>query len=281
MSLKLKLMNAAGIVLPLAAVFCAIGMLWGRYVGMAAIVILAVGYVLTGLGTTVGFHRLFTHRSFQTSPAMRYLLAVLGEMAVELDVITWVADHRKHHQFSDQQGDPHSPHAGYDDTWRDALHGLWHAHAGWLFIAAGRADKRRYAKDLITDQGMRLIARLFVPIMLAGLALPTLAGYLIIGGWQGALAGLVWGGGVRVFLLHHVTFSINSICHFFGRRRFASRDESETSGGSPFSVSASPGTTTTTPSPPAPRTGSAACSGQPIQAPGRSRCWKSSDSSGT
>ena len=226
MSLKLKLMNAAGIVLPLAAVFCAIGMLWGRYVGMAAIVILAVGYVLTGLGITVGFHRLFTHRSFQTSPAMRYLFAVLGEMAVESDVITWVADHRKHHQFSDQQGDPHSPHAGYDDTWRDALHGLWHAHAGWLFIAAGRADKRRYAKDLIADQGMRLIARLFVPIMLAGLALPTLAGYLIIGGWQGALAGLVWGGGVRVFLLHHVTFSINSICHFFGRRRFASRDES-------------------------------------------------------
>ena len=201
-------------------------MLWGRYVGMAAIAILAVGYVLTGLGITVGFHRLFTHRSFQTSPAMRYLFAVLGEMAVESDVITWVADHRKHHQFSDQQGDPHSPHAGYDDTWRDALHGLWHAHAGWLFIAAGRADKRRYAKDLITDQGMRLIARLFVPIMLTGLALPTLAGYLIIGGWQGALAGLVWGGGVRVFLLHHVTFSINSICHFFGRRRFASRDES-------------------------------------------------------
>ena len=118
--------------------------------------------------------------------------------------------------------------------------------------------------------------------MLAGLALPTLAGYLIIGGWQGALAGLVWGGGVRVFLLHHVTFSINSICHFFGRRRFASRDESRNVWWlSRFSASASPGTTTTTPSPPAPRTGSVASSGQPIQAPGRSRCWNGSDSSGT
>ena len=107
MSLKLKLMNSAGIVLPLVAVVCAIDMLWGRHVGLAAIVILAVGYVLTGLGITVGFHRLFTHRSFQTSRAVRYVFAVLGEMAIESDVITWVADHRKHHQFSDQQGDPH------------------------------------------------------------------------------------------------------------------------------------------------------------------------------
>jgi stearoyl-CoA desaturase (delta-9 desaturase) len=182
--------------------------------------------VVTGLGITVGYHRLFTHRSFETSRTLRYLFAILGQMAVEGDVLAWVADHRKHHQFSDQEGDPHSPHAGFGDGVKEALRGLWHAHTGWLFSNEGRALQAKYAKDLVADRGMRVIAKLFLPMVIVSLAVPALVGWLVIGGWYGAVAGLVWGGGVRIFLLHHVTFSINSICHFFGRRQFESRDES-------------------------------------------------------
>jgi stearoyl-CoA desaturase (Delta-9 desaturase) len=221
-----KMVNLAGIGLPFVGVLAGIVLLWDRLVGPAELAILAVGYVLTGIGITVGYHRLFTHRAFQTSRPVRYTFAVLGQMAVEGDVLTWVADHRKHHQYSDQEGDPHSPHAGYGTGIAGALEGLWHAHTGWLLTDSGRADRARYAKDLLRDTGLRVIARLFIPLVLASLLLPALAGWLLIGGWYGFLAGLFWGGAVRIFLLHHVTFSINSICHFWGRRRFASRDES-------------------------------------------------------
>jgi stearoyl-CoA desaturase (delta-9 desaturase) len=218
--------NLAGIVLPLCGLATAVSLLWDRMVGFTELAILAVGYLATGLGVTVGFHRLLTHRSFQTFPALRYTFAVLGEMAVESDVLTWVADHRKHHQFSDRAGDPHSPHAGFGEGPIEQLKGLWHAHTGWLFSQAGRADREKYAKDLMADRGLRMIARLFLPLVLASLLLPAVAGWLLLGGWYGLAAGLVWGGGVRIFLLHHVTFSINSICHIWGRRRFASKDES-------------------------------------------------------
>jgi stearoyl-CoA desaturase (delta-9 desaturase) len=221
-----KLINLAGIGLPVAGLAVAVVLLWNHGVGLTALAILAVGYVLTGLGVTVGYHRLFTHRAFETFSAVRYVFAVLGQMGVEGDVVTWVADHRKHHQFSDRAGDPHSPHADFGDGALEALKGLWHAHTGWIFSGAGRADRSRYAKDLIGDRGLRLIARLFVPTVLVSLALPAVAGWLLIGGRYGFVSGLVWGGAVRIFLLHHVTWSINSICHFWGRRRFASRDES-------------------------------------------------------
>jgi stearoyl-CoA desaturase (delta-9 desaturase) len=221
-----KLINLVGIGLPVAGLAAAVVLLWNHGVGPTALAILAVGYVLTGVGITVGYHRLFTHRAFETFPAVRYLLALLGQMGVEGDVVTWVADHRKHHQFSDRPGDPHSPHADFGDGPLEALKGLWHAHTGWIFSGVGRADRDRYAKDLVRDRGLRLIARLFVPTVLLSLALPALAGWLLIGGWYGFVSGLVWGGAVRIFLLHHVTWSINSICHFWGRRRFESRDES-------------------------------------------------------
>jgi stearoyl-CoA desaturase (delta-9 desaturase) len=221
-----KAINLAGIILPFLGLVLGTALLWNRFVGPKELAILLVGYLLTGVGVTVGYHRLFTHRSFETYRGVRYVFAVLGEMAVESDVLTWVADHRKHHQFSDQPGDPHSPHADYGDGWVDALRGLWHAHTGWLFRTVGRADKDRYVRDLLADRGLRVIAKLFMPILLVSLVLPTLAGWLLIGGWYGALAGLVWGGGIRIFLLHHVTFSINSICHFWGRKRFSSTDES-------------------------------------------------------
>jgi stearoyl-CoA desaturase (Delta-9 desaturase) len=221
-----KAINLAGIALPLLALAIAIALLWNRMVGLTEIAILAVGYLATGLGVTVGFHRLFTHRSFQTSRAVRYTFAILGQMAVEGDVLTWVADHRKHHQFSDRQGDPHSPHADFGEGPIESLKGLWHAHTGWLFSRVGRADRQKYAKDLMADRGLRKIAQMFLPLVIVSLLLPAAVGWLLLGGWYGFVAGLVWGGGIRIFLLHHVTFSINSICHIWGRRRFASGDES-------------------------------------------------------
>jgi stearoyl-CoA desaturase (delta-9 desaturase) len=226
MSKTHRLINLAGIVLPFLGLVLGTVLLWDRFVGPVELGLLAIGYVLTGVGVTVGYHRLFTHRAFETFRPLRYALAVLGEMSVQSDVLTWVADHRKHHQFSDREGDPHSPHAGFEGGVGAALRGLWHAHVGWLFRTVGRAEKERYAKDLVADKGMRVIARLFMPIMLVSLVLPALAGWLLIGGWYGFVAGLVWGGGIRIFLLHHVTFSINSICHFWGRQRFRSVDES-------------------------------------------------------
>lgn len=226
MSRTHKTINLIGIVGPLVGLLVAIGLLWDRMVGPTELAMLAVGYLLTGLGVTVGFHRLFSHRSFQTYPAVRYAFAVLGQLAIEGNVITWVADHRKHHRFSDHEGDPHSPHAGFGDGAWEALHGLWHAHTGWLFSLEGRAEQAKYAKDLLQDRGMRIIAKLFLPMMLASLLIPALVGWALIGGWYGFLSGLVWGGAIRIFLLHHITFSINSICHVWGRRRFRCEDES-------------------------------------------------------
>ena len=224
-SIAHQLTNVAAIVIPLAAFVLAAVMLWGRFVEWIDLAVLAVGYVATCLGITVGFHRLLTHRSFQTYPAVRYALAVFGTLAVEGSVIKWVADHRKHHVFTDQEGDPHSPHEAGPGV-SGALSGLWHAHIGWLFNAVGQADQRRYAADLLKDPGLRRIDGAEKPLILASLAIPFLLGLLVKGIFTGALMTLVWGGLVRVFLLHHATFSINSICHFFGRRRFATKDRS-------------------------------------------------------
>lgn len=195
-------------------------------VGPRELTILAVGYLLAGLGITVGYHRLFTHRSFQTFSCIRYAFAILGQLAVQGNVVSWAANHRKHHQFADRSGDPHSPHADRGEGFVEGARGLWHAHTGWLFDPAATADPNRYAKDLLEDRGLRVIAWLFAPMVLLSLAVPALVGWAWIGGRYGFLAGLVWGGAVRIFLLHHVTWSINSICHYWGRRRFAVRDES-------------------------------------------------------
>jgi stearoyl-CoA desaturase (Delta-9 desaturase) len=213
--------NLGAVVVPFAAFLAAIPLLWNRAVGPADLAILAVMYVACGLGITVGYHRLLTHRSFATHKPVEYVFAVLGSMAVQGPVIAWVADHRKHHAHADEEGDPHSPHIG-----RGMLGGLWHAHVGWLFRTQGQAERRRYAADLVEDRGMRLISRNFVPLVLASLALPALAGALLTGSLLGALTGFFWGGLVRLFFLHHVTWSINSVCHFFGRRRFDTDDHS-------------------------------------------------------
>jgi len=182
-------------------------------------------YVLTGFGVTLGFHRLLTHRSFATFKPVEYLLASLGSMAVQGPVMTWVADHRKHHAHTDKEGDPHSPH-GHGGGLKGAMTGLYHAHMGWLFDRAGMAKPERYAKDLYEDRGMHVIQKGFLPLVLVGFLLPFLLGWAIGGTLADGLTGALWGGAVRIFLLHHVTWSINSVCHFFGTRRFAVDDHS-------------------------------------------------------
>ncbi len=217
-----RISNIAGVVLPFLGLLVAIVLLWNRAVDAADLALLAVTYVLTGLGVTIGYHRLLTHRAFQTYKPVEYTFAVLGSMSLQGSVIDWVADHRKHHAHTDEEGDPHSPHVGHGS----GLRGLVHAHVGWLFDSHGRAQSRKYAPDLCEDAGMRRINKLFGVWTLASLLLPAALGWLLHGNIEGAVRGLVWGGLVRVFFLHHVTWSINSVCHFFGRRRFAVDDHS-------------------------------------------------------
>jgi len=218
--------NLGAVVVPFAATLAAIVLLWNSIVTPADLIIAAVMYLFTAVGITVGFHRLLTHRSFQTAKPIEYTFAVLGSMAVQGPVISWVADHRKHHAHTDEEGDPHSPHVGHDGGVRGVFSGLWHAHTGWLMSTQGRADWKRYAADLYEDDGMRKISRQFVPLVIATLAIPALAGFIVSGSWVGALTGLLWGGLVRIFFVHHITWSVNSVCHFLGSRRFDTDDRS-------------------------------------------------------
>jgi len=200
--------------------------LWNRELRWRDLVVFLIMYVPIGLGVTVGFHRLLTHRSFKTSRAVRGLLGVLGTMAIEGPVISWVADHRKHHAYSDRVGDPHSPHVDHGGGWRGALRGLAHAHVGWLFNHSQRASRERFAPDLLADPVIRFIDATFVLWSLLGLAIPFALGVAIGGSTAAGLEAMLWGGAVRVFFLHHVTYSINSLCHFFGGRRFDTGDHS-------------------------------------------------------
>jgi stearoyl-CoA desaturase (delta-9 desaturase) len=200
--------------------------MWNHGLALRDVVIFVVMYIPVGLGVTVGFHRLLTHRSFKTSPAMRGVLAILGTMSVEGPVISWVADHRKPHAYTDRVGDPHSPHVDHGGGWRGALRGLAHAHVGWLFDHTQRGTRERFAPDLIADPVVGFVDRTFVLWSLVGLAIPFGLGALIGGTVTAGLEGMLWGGAVRIFVLHHVTYSINSLCHFFGRRRFATDDHS-------------------------------------------------------
>jgi stearoyl-CoA desaturase (delta-9 desaturase) len=221
-----KAANLGAVVVPFAATLAAVLLLWNSLVTPADLAIAAVMYLLTAIGITVGFHRLLTHRSFQTAKPLEYAFAIFGSMAVQGPVISWVADHRKHHAHTDEEGDPHSPHVGHSGGASGVLAGLWHAHSGWLMSTQGRADWKRYAPDLYEDDGMRRISRNFVPLVLLSLALPALAGYLASGTLLGAATGLLWGGLVRIFFVHHVTWSVNSVCHFLGSRRFDTDDRS-------------------------------------------------------
>jgi stearoyl-CoA desaturase (Delta-9 desaturase) len=219
--------NIAAVVLPFLGIVAGGVLLWDHNLGPLDLAIMAAMYMGTAIGITVGFHRLLTHRAFQTRAWVRYTLAVLGSMAVQGPVIDWVADHRKHHTFTDEEGDPHSPHAGQGAGLEGMLRGLWHAHTGWLFSTHGQASSKRFAPDLLEDKGMRRINKAFPLIALYSLAIPFLLGLGLSGGsLAAALSALLWAGLVRIFLVHHITWSINSICHFFGSRRFALDDHS-------------------------------------------------------
>jgi stearoyl-CoA desaturase (delta-9 desaturase) len=226
MSRSDKIFNLVAVVTPFVALIVAVITLWNRAVSVRDLAILAAFYLPIGFGVTIGFHRLLTHRAFATTKPMQYLFAVLGTASVQGPIIAWVADHRKHHAHTDEEGDPHSPHVGHGEGFGGVMAGLWHAHTGWLFNEHGRADWKKYAPDLLDDPGMKLINRLFPAIVLASLALPFAAGYAIGGTLTAGLTALLWAGFVRIFLLHHVTWSINSICHFSGSRRFDVEDES-------------------------------------------------------
>jgi stearoyl-CoA desaturase (delta-9 desaturase) len=221
-----RLANLVAVGLPFVGLLLAVVLLWNRGVDATDLVAFAVMYLIAGFGVTVGYHRLLTHRAFQTHKPLEYAFAVAGAMSVQGPVIDWVADHRKHHAHTDVEGDPHSPHVDFAAGWRGALRGLFHAHMGWLFSNHGRAQRRKYAPDLVEDRGMRAINRRFHWLVGLSLLLPFLIGLALDRTLAGALTALLWGGLVRIFFQHHVTWSINSVCHFFGRRRFDVEDQS-------------------------------------------------------
>ena len=223
-SRKEQIALAFFIAVPFVAIAAAIPLAWGGWLSWTDVVIALVMYAITGHGVTVGFHRLFTHKSFKPNRPLKIALAVAGSMAIQGPVIRWVADHRKHHKFSDRDGDPHSPWR-YGTDIKALSKGFMHAHMMWLFNPE-QTPQRKYAPDLMKDRDLVRISRQFPIWVTVSLLLPTLAGGLITMSWQGALTAYFWGGLVRVGLLHHVTWSINSICHTIGNRPFVSRDKS-------------------------------------------------------
>jgi stearoyl-CoA desaturase (delta-9 desaturase) len=209
---------------PFLALLAAIPVAWGWGLGWRDIAIAAFMYVISGHGITVGFHRFFTHGSFKAKRGLKVALAVAGSLAIEGPVVRWVADHRRHHAFSDRDGDPHSPWR-YGETIPALMKGLWWAHIGWLFDVE-QTPRDKYAPDLLADKDIQKVDKAFPWLVATSMLLPPLIGGLWSMSWQGALTAFFWGSLVRVALLHHVTWSINSICHAIGERPFKSRDKS-------------------------------------------------------
>ncbi len=214
-------------VLPFLGLVAAVALLWDSAVGWTDLGLMAGLYLVCGFGITIGFHRMLTHRAFDAVAPLKALLLVSGSIAIQGSAIDWAVDHRTHHAFSDKEGDPHSPHAGYDDSVWGQVKGLVHAHIGWMFDHDHlQSERQRYAKDLLADRMVMFVDRTFVVWVVVSFALPFALGGLITQSWRGAFTGLVWGGLVRLFFNHHVTWSVNSICHFFGRKPFAAGDHS-------------------------------------------------------
>lgn len=220
------------VVVPLLATGLAVLLLWQRAVRWPDLVLLAVMYTFVAVGVTVGYHRMLTHRSFVPHPAVKFVLLVLGSMALEGDAIQWTATHTKHHALADRPGDPHSP-----------LDGFFHAHLGWIFVDPD-ADPRRFCRHLLRDRLVVFVSRTHLLWVVLAMAIPFAIGG-VLGGWAGALTGLLWGGLVRQFLTHHVTWSVNSVCHTFGKRAFDTNDASRNEWIVGLLVSARVGTTTT------------------------------------
>jgi stearoyl-CoA desaturase (delta-9 desaturase) len=223
-SLSTRVVTLLAVTVPFLGLVGAVLFLWGWGFSWVDFGLLVAMYVLTAIGITVGFHRLFTHRSFETNGVVQFVLGVLGSMALQAALFKWVAVHRRHHQYSDQPSDPHSPHQQGKGLW-GVMRGVWHAHLGWV-LAPSAPDLDRYIKDLRESRLLRAVSALFPVWVACGLVIPALLGGVLIGGWKGVFLGLLWGGLVRIFLVHHVTWSINSICHLWGRRPFRSNDQS-------------------------------------------------------
>jgi len=209
---------------PLVAFVLAVTFLWGSLFNVGDLALAAGFYVVTGFGVTVGYHRLFAHRSFRAHRWLKLVIAGAGSMAVEGSPISWVANHRRHHRFSDRPGDPHSPHLHGNELFGQ-LRGFVHAHVGWLF-ATDPTTARQYAPELMDDRDCRVISRLFPVFAIFSFAAPFFLGWLVSGAIGGALTALLWAGVARMALLHHVTWSVNSVCHMFGKQPATQRDHS-------------------------------------------------------
>jgi stearoyl-CoA desaturase (delta-9 desaturase) len=212
------------VVAPMLALLATVPIAWGWGLGWHDMAIAAVFYVIGILGVTVGYHRHFTHKSFKARPWLRVALAISGSLAVQGSVLAWVADHRRHHAFSDKEGDPHSPWR-YGTSALAVARGFIWSHIGWLFERR-KTNYERFIPDLLADRALRRVSSLFGLWVTISLVLPAALGGLITWSWQGALTGFFWGGLVRMGISHHVTWSINSICHMIGERPFRSRDKS-------------------------------------------------------
>jgi stearoyl-CoA desaturase (Delta-9 desaturase) len=209
---------------PLVGLAAAIVLLWGRAIGWIDLLAMVVMYCIAGFGTTIGYHRLLTHKAFETARPLRLLLAIFGSMGGQGAVIRWVATHRRHHQESDRDGDPHSPHV-HGDRPLDLLRGLFHAHVAWCFNA-DPVDCARSVRDLTSDRAMLLIDKLYFGWVFLGMLIPAAIVGFITHSWGGALSGFLWGGLGRIGLMQHVTWSVNSVCHVWGSRPFSSGDHS-------------------------------------------------------
>ena len=219
-----KIANFLAVVVPVFGLLAAMVLVWGWGFSWIQLGILLVMYVLTVIGITVGFHRLFTHRSFETGNGVKAALAILGSMALQGPLLSWVAVHRKHHQHSDKPDDPHTPHASGGGVW-GVLRGFWHAHVGWIFDSES-PGLSRYVGDLNKDRFLCRMDELFAVWVVTGLVLPAIAGGVLTLSWRGVLLGFIWGGLVRIFLVHHATWSVNSICHLWGTQPFKGHDQS-------------------------------------------------------
>jgi stearoyl-CoA desaturase (delta-9 desaturase) len=220
-----QVVTLVAVVVPPLGIVVAAGALWDVAFHPGDVAIMAGMYFVCAFGTTIGFHRYFTHKSFEAGSIVKAVLAILGCMTMQGPLTQWVTDHRKHHALSDREGDPHSPHAGHDEGIGGMISGFVHAHVGWMFTNLGMEQGREYGKDLYEDRLIRTIDRLYLVWVVATLGIPFGVGYAI-GGLSYGVEGLVWGGLVRIFLFQHATFSVNSICHMFGTRDYRSRDES-------------------------------------------------------
>jgi stearoyl-CoA desaturase (Delta-9 desaturase) len=214
----------AFVIVPFVALLAAVPVAWGRGLAWLDVVLAVAFYTVTCLGATVGFHRYFTHGAFKARRALRIALAVAGSLAVQGPILHWVADHRRHHAFADRDGDPHSPWL-FGTSPAAVVRGFWHAHLGWV-LERDLTNQERFVPDLLADRDVRIVHRLFGPLTLATLLAPAVLGGLISWTWQGAVTAFFWAGLVRVTALHHVTWSVNSVCHMIGRRPFAARDRS-------------------------------------------------------